>query len=125
MAIPVIVASVASRLAFKGAFWSGIWYFLSVVVGPLAMQLLLSLGVGFVAYTGFSILLDGIEGYIYSYYDALPADLYSLLSIAGFDVGIGMLFGAAAAVLTLKAGNALGNRRRIQPWKKPGGNWEA
>lgn len=122
MPAPLVITAAATALG-RSAFWTAIWSFIISIAAPLLMYALKALGLGFVVYTGLTLVFDQAEAFIFSYYDNLPVNLYKMLTIAGVDIGIKMIFAAAAANIVLRNGSSI--VRRIQPWKRPGSPWEA
>lgn len=70
-------------------------------IGLLLVQLVISLGVGFVTFQGVSASLDWFEGFVTA---QLPAagPVASILGLMGFDVGFSILFSAMGVALTLR-----------------------
>lgn len=93
------------------AIWIAIWSFVSAAAVPLVVHLLKVFGLGIVVYTGATLVLNEAESYIFSNYDNLPVQLYSLLTIAGFDAGIKMVFSAMAANLAIKGFTGAGKKK--------------
>lgn len=61
-------------------------------VGIWAKKVLVSLGIGVVTFTGFSVFEMQVRGYVMNAFNGLPAAAYSILALSGFvDVlGIGL-----------------------------------
>ena len=78
--------------------------FLFAVVGPLARRVLSSLGIGWVVYSGYTLIIEQIKTQVSSYWGAMSADMLALMSLAGFGEAFGIILGALAyrgAVLAL------------------------
>lgn len=85
------------------AFWISVQAFLFAVAVPLIIHLLKVFGIGIVVYSGATLVLDQGEAYLFSNYNGLPSGLFAMLTIAGFDAGIKMVFAAFAANIALKS----------------------
>ena len=57
-------------------------------------RLLLALGLSYVMITGFSDLIAQAEGAIQTEYGQLPSDVYQIVTMAGADVALTILFSA-------------------------------
>lgn len=78
--------------------------FLFAVVGPLARRVLSSLGIGWVVYSGYTLIIEQIKTQVSSYWGVIPADMLALMSLAGLGEAFGIILGALAyrgAVLAL------------------------
>jgi hypothetical protein len=83
-------------------FFTRIWTFLLFALPWLIEKSLKLLAIGFVSYQGFDFLLDRLSSFIFSKFDNLFTDLYSILVILKVDAGIAMLFSAMSIALTIK-----------------------
>lgn len=75
--------------------------FIAVAV-PLVVKILIALGIGIVTYTGAGYAVDSAEVFLNSQLTGMPADAYAILAMAGLDVGIKIIFAAAAANISIK-----------------------
>lgn len=82
--------------------WLVITDFIFVIIKPLLIHVLKVLGVGFVAYIAADQSISYAEDYLFSYYNSFPTDVYALLTIAGFDKGVKMIFAAYVAKVATK-----------------------
>lgn len=73
----------------------------------MAVRFMASLGVGILAYTGYSFVMDKIQAWVEQGYNSLPSQAVQLLNIAGFDFGIGIIFAAYNFKFALKIMNKL------------------
>ncbi|HSI23789.1 MAG TPA: DUF2523 domain-containing protein [Methylophilaceae bacterium] len=71
-------------------------------LGTIVGRLLISLGVGFVAYTGISSGIDYLKGQVVSRLGGLPADIVSILSLGQLDTAISITFSAIAVRLLIQ-----------------------
>jgi hypothetical protein len=72
------------------------WLF-TTVLGNLVVKLIVGLGIGVVAYTGASALLQQLQNYISSQLGSVPAEVSNILNYCGFYTGLNIIVGAAAA----------------------------
>lgn len=70
--------------------------------GTLIGRILIALGIGFVTYSGISILLDSIRADVISGFSGLPVLAYQIAAACKVDVAITMIFSAITARLVLK-----------------------
>ena len=82
--------------------------FLAALLGGLiqaaasiAGRVLISLGVGFVTYTGISAVITSIEGIIHANAGAAGAMTTAALGLVQFDVVVGLIVGAISARLVI------------------------
>lgn len=95
----------ALYVLFKGfifSFWSRLWAFILFALPWVIEKALILLGVGFVSYQGFDFILDQLSDFVFSRFDNLVGDLYSILVILKLDVGIAILFSAMSIALSIK-----------------------
>lgn len=74
---------------------------LQKLLSYLITKILLAFGVSFVTYTGYSVGLNTLKGYVSQNFNNMPADVFQILMIAGAGQAIGMLFGAFAFNITM------------------------
>jgi len=86
--MPIFVAALIGALAQAAASLTG--------------RVLLALGIGYVAYTGISVALDGLMADIVSNMSGLPATMISVLTATKCDVATKMIFSAITARLTIQ-----------------------
>jgi hypothetical protein len=82
-------------------------YKLFVEERPSESKVSLSDGLSFVTYTGVSIALDNLKGYIQNSVSGIPADAYALMIMGGFGHAVGIIFGAFAFRATMAAASKL------------------
>lgn len=87
---------------FLFSFWSKFWAFILFALPWVIEKVLILLGIGFVSYQGFDFILDQLSDFIFSRFDNLVSDLYSILVILKLDVGIAILFSAMSIALSIK-----------------------
>lgn len=86
------------------------------LIVPLIVKVLLTFGVGFVAYTGADIFFTEAETFISAELGALPSDVYAILQIAGVVQGFAILFASYSAAVSIKV--TLGAFNKIS-WTAP------
>ena len=94
--------------------WVAVVQFLTVVVAPLAFKLLKAIGIGFIAYAGATAAVNQFQDYIFSNFNNMPTVMYSIITIAGFDVGIKMVMAAYVAKVATTAATG----KWTGPWNK-------
>jgi len=76
-------------------------------VGAWGLQALLAIGFAGVSFAGVNTAFQGLVTYAQSAWSSLPVAVLQLASLAGVPIGLGLIFGAGAARITLwLAGNA-------------------
>lgn len=76
---------------------ANLFAWLALAVGPLAKQVLLALGIGWVSYAGVSLLLDQVRDAVVSNYGAISGTTAQLLAFYGFGQAISIILGGFAA----------------------------
>lgn len=98
-----------------------IWSIVLSIVPYIVTYVVRGLGFGLIVFTGVTLVLETAENYLFEKWDGLPTALYSVLSIAGFPLGIKILFSAFGVCIAIKTA--------VKPahpvWRKPGSPWEA
>lgn len=72
------------------------------VITHIIVKAALSLGVGFLSYTGFSLVLDEIEQQALLVFDGLPLTVTNIIGLMGIDVYISYVISAFSAVFALR-----------------------
>lgn len=96
-----------------------IWSIIISVIPWIISKLMKAIGFGLVTYLGLGLVLDQAESYVFDRFNNIGSDLFQILSIAGVDQGIKILFSCFAAALILKTAGTGGTVRK-PVWKKPG-----
>jgi hypothetical protein len=68
--------------------------FLQSSVGALAKRVLVSLGIGVIAFTGVTTAINQLLGFAHTAYSGLPAYVSAFFGLAGVGTGLGMVAGA-------------------------------
>ena len=99
-----------------GGLWVGIQTFLFITILPLVVRVLTGLGLGVVTYSGASFVVTEAETYIFSTFAGFPANVYTVLVMAGLDEALKILFAAASASIAIKVAMGVFSR-----WKTDAG----
>lgn len=84
------------------------------VAGSLVGQVLISLGISVVTYTGVSSVLDTLKSNALSAFSGLPADMVSLLAYLKVGVSMSIITSAVAVRMTLSGMTGAVKRFRKQ-----------
>lgn len=78
-----------------------LWGFLVAAVGPLAIKILVGLGISVLTLTGMQAVADQLIGYVQSSWGTMPAAMAGLVGLSGLPTAVGMVLGAFNARLAL------------------------
>ena len=92
---------------------AALWGTLASVVGSLVARVLVSLGLGFVTFSGVSALLTWVKNAFLSGVGGLPADAVGILYTAKVDMCVSMLLSALTIRLTMQGLSAGGSITRM------------
>lgn len=81
---------------------------------PAVVRLLGAFGAGFVTYQGLGLFIDQIEDFVFQSYSGMPATAFSIVTLAGFDKAITILFSAMVAALTVRGMSAVGDIKLLR-----------
>lgn len=70
-------------------------------VGPLAVRVLMALGISAITYTGVQSIFGQLVGYVQSSWAGMPADMTALVGLSGAGTAVGMILGAAGSRLAI------------------------
>ncbi len=76
---------------------STLFSFLLSAVGPLALRILVSLGIGIVTFTGVDTALSGLITQAQANWSGLSADVLGLAAVAQIPACLGLIAGAMTA----------------------------
>lgn len=76
--------------------------FLASIIGPGVGRVMGALGLGAISLTGVQITLDQIITHIQSAVGGVTADIVNVLTLAGFNVYIGLVISAYMGVITIR-----------------------
>lgn len=85
----------------------------SAIVVPLVIKVMVGLGVGFITYTGVTLILDQALSFVIGQFSDLPGTVAQLLAMANVDRYVTMIFSAYSARLVLSGLNASGALTRF------------
>lgn len=74
--------------------------FLMSMVGPLLIQGLLSLGIGYLTVKGVDLGVSALSNLIYARVGGLPSDMAAIMGRMGFGQALGYVLGATAFVMS-------------------------
>lgn len=97
-----------------GALLRSLW----VVLPALLMQAAVTLGFGYVAYSGLGQLMEYLETLIATQLAGISADVYAVLDILGLPQALSIVVSAYGVRLVLMGLNSAGVLRRIV-WRPP------
>lgn len=80
----------------------GLGTWLLAIVGPAARKVLVALGIGTLTYVGMDAALNAALGAAKAAWGGMPADVASLVAIAGVNTAASILAGALTARLALE-----------------------
>ena len=78
-----------------------LWAFLASAVGPLAIKILIALGITAVTFVGVDTVTSQLVGYVTASYTGLPSATLQIFGLAGVGQGLGLILGAINARLAL------------------------
>jgi hypothetical protein len=81
--------------------------FLLSVIGPLAVQALIALGVGVLTVTGIDLAVNQAVTWLTTAVGGLPADMASVLAMAGFFQGGSYVVGAFTARVAMAGASSV------------------
>lgn len=90
---------------------------LAPILTNVFFQILLSLGVGFVTFTGMSVALGNLHTFAASQWSGLPSAVLQVLGLLRVDQALNLLISAATVRFTLQGLTGGGLRKMI--WKQP------
>jgi hypothetical protein len=97
-----------------GLFWSS----LLSLVGHLVYRVVVSLGVGWVTFTGISFLVDQLLSFAQSQVSSLDPAMFQIFALLRVDDAIAMLASAISIKFTLIGMTAAGSLRK-SVWRAP------
>lgn len=78
-----------------------LWGFLVAAVGPLAIKILVALGISVLTVTGVDAVAAELVGYVQGSWGTMPASMAGLVGLSGLPTAVGMVLGAFNARLAL------------------------
>lgn len=88
---------------------------LSSVLSSVLFQVLFALGVGFVSFTGISLVLSQLHAFAATQWSALPATVLQVMGLLRVDQALNLIISAAAVRFTLQGMTGGGIRKLV--WK--------
>lgn len=81
-------------------------------------RMLYTLGFGVATFTGLTLVLDELLGYITSSFSDLPADIVGMLGLYGIDTAMNIMLSSGVALMVFKGISASSHSRMV--WRRPG-----
>lgn len=101
--------------------WLWVAQLVFMMVQPLINFIFRLIGIGFVSYVGYNVLLEQVTSYVISRMGSSTLVIQQILGLAKIDVAINIFLAAVTTRLVLAGLNKAQDRRRAQVWRKPGG----
>ena len=87
------------------------WAGLLLLCGPLVIRAIIALGFTVLTFTGITAIVAQLVALAQANWSAMPAGVLQLAALSGIPTGLGMVFGAYAAVFAIQT--AAGFKRFI------------
>lgn len=78
------------------------------IAWPIVAQVLVSMGIGVLTYTGLSLIGGQVQGAVVSAYGGLTGDMADVLGLAGIPQGMGIILGSINARIAFIAVGKIG-----------------
>jgi len=101
--------------------WLWVAQFVFMMIQPLVNFLFRLIGIGFVTYVGYNVLLEQVTSYVVSRMGSSTIVIQQILGLAKIDVAINIFLAAVTTRLVIAGLNKAQDRKRSQVWRKPGG----
>jgi hypothetical protein len=92
-----------------------------MMLQPLISYLFRLIGIGFVSYVGYNVLLEQVTDYITARMGDTTVVIQQILGLAKIDIAVNIFLAAVTTRLVIAGLNKAQDRRRAQVWRKPGG----
>lgn len=100
--------------------WLWVVQIVMIILGPLINFAFRLIGIGFVTYLGYNVLLDQVTSYVTTRLGSSTLVIQQILGLAKIDVAINIFLAAVTTRLVLAGLNRAQDMRRAQVWRKPG-----
>lgn len=87
---------------------------LGAIALPLVAKVLVGLGFGVVSFVGLDLVFSNITQWIFSEFEGLGSDIFSILVLAGMDQGINIITSSYVAGLTIASVGAGGTLKKVK-----------
>lgn len=77
------------------------------LVGPIVVRTIIALGFTVLTFTGVAEIVSTLVGIAQEKWSAMPAGVLQLAALSGIPTGLGMVFGALAAVWAIQQASGL------------------
>lgn len=78
-----------------------LWSFLLAAVGPLAIKIMVALGISVLTVGGVSEIMDALIAHSQESWSSMPTAMLGLVGLSGASTAVGMILGAFNARLAL------------------------
>lgn len=95
-------------------------HFLMLILGPMVMMVLRTIGFGFVTYVGINLIIDQARSYIITSIGSVGSNILSILGLMKVDVAINIMLAAVTTRFILSGLNKATDSKRRSVWTKPG-----
>ena len=73
------------------------------VIGTIDAKILMSLGLGFVTYSGFNLVLDYAKNYLFTAFESMPVHTLQIMGLLGVDQFISLIFSGWSTVFLIRS----------------------
>lgn len=77
--------------------------FLAQIISPMTARVMGALGLGAISLTGVQVTLNQIINHIKGAFGGVTADILNMITLAGFDVFIGLVISAYIGVISIRS----------------------
>lgn len=92
-----------------------------LILQPLISYLFRLIGIGFVSYVGYNVLLEQVTDYITARMGETTVVIQQILGLAKIDIAVNIFLAAVTTRLVIAGLDRARDLRRAQVWRKPGG----
>jgi len=87
---------------FFSTLFTRFWAFILFALPAVLKKILIYFGIGLASFTGFNLLLDRLETFVFSRFNSVPSDILNILLLAKVDKGLSILFASMSIALAIK-----------------------
>jgi uncharacterized membrane protein (DUF485 family) len=101
--------------------WLWVTQFLWLIVAPLVKTVFRAIGLGFVTYFGFNVLINAARDYMITNMGDTGLVIQQILGLAKVDIAINIMLSAVFTRFVIAGIDKMQDKRRNQVWRAPGG----
>jgi uncharacterized membrane protein (DUF485 family) len=101
--------------------WLWVTQFLWLIVAPLVKTVFRAIGLGFVTYFGFNVLINAARDYMITNMGDTGLVIQQILGLAKVDIAINIMLSAVFTRFVIAGIDKIQDKRRNQVWRAPGG----